>query len=378
MPIHGNVPGLGAVRVETSGGVIRSVEAGGSADGDLWLAPGFVDLQLNGFAGVDFSDPALEPEQAASVVPAVLETGTTTFCPTVITNTFDALARSFRVLEQARCASQAFARAVPCYHLEGPYLSPGGARGVHNPAWMHAPDQDEFARLQEAAGNRIGIVTLAPELPGAAEFIARAARAGVIVSIGHTDGGPEDVHRAATAGAGMSTHLGNGCPGLIDRHLNPLWAQIADDRLHAGMICDGFHLPEDVVRVIFRAKGIERLFLVTDASHVAGMPPGRYQLAGTDIELLPSGKVIKADGACLAGSALSMDRAVGNFMKLSGAALPDAVRAATENPARLLNRTEVCRAVEAGQPANLVLFRLHDGMPQVEAVYSAGEKSYGN
>lgn len=354
------------------------MEAGGSAPEGLWLSPGFVDLQLNGFAGVDFSDPALEPEQAASVLPAVLATGTATFCPTIITNTPEALARSFRVLEDARRASPAFARAAPCYHLEGPYVSPGGARGVHNPAWMRAPDWDEFARLQGCAGNRIGIVTVAPELPGASAFIARAARAGVIVSIGHTDGGPEDIHRAAEAGAGMSTHLGNGCPGLIDRHRNPLWAQMADDRLHAGIICDGFHLPADVVRVILRAKGVERIFLVTDASHVAGLPPGPYQLAGTDIELLPSGKVIKADGTCLAGSALSMDRAVGKFMELSGASLAGAVRAAAANPARLLGRPEVCSAIEAGQPANLVLFRLQDGMPRVEAVYSAGEKSYGN
>jgi N-acetylglucosamine-6-phosphate deacetylase len=365
--ITGTIPGIGAARVEISGGTIRAVEAGEPAS-ELWLTPGFVDIQLNGFAGTDFSDPDLEPEQAAAVLPEILRTGTTTFCPTLITNSPDALARNFRVLEAARRACPDFARAAPCYHLEGPYLAVE-ARGVHDARRMHAPDWDEFCRLQEAAGGRIGIVTVAPELDGAAEFIARAARAGVVAAIGHTVGKPEDMRRAADAGARLSTHLGNGCPNTIDRHFNPLWAQIADDRLSASLICDGFHLPADLVQVVLKAKGLERVILISDATHVAGLPPGPYQLAGVDIELLPSGKAIKADGACLAGAAVGMDRIVAGFMALAGATLEEALRAAVANPARLLGRAEICRAVEPGQPASLVSFRLEDGAVRVEAVY---------
>ena len=374
MHITGNVPGLGGARVEIAGGRIRAADA--AAPQENWLAPGLVDLQVNGFAGVDFSDPRLEPEQAAGVLPALWATGVTSFFPTLVTNTPEALCRGFRTLEAARRHSPAFDRAVPGYHLEGPYLSPGGARGVHEPRWMHLPDWDEFRRFQEAAGGRIAVVTVAPELPGALDFIARAAAAGLVVAIGHTDCAPEDIHRAADAGARMSTHLGNGCAQMLDRHANPLWAQMTDDRLSAGIICDGFHLPTDVVRTFVRAKGIERLVLVTDATHVATLPPGPYSIASTAIELLPSGKVVKADGACLAGSALGMDRAVANFMRLGGATLEDALRAAAANPARLLGGAGMCAAVATGEPANLVRFRMLDGVLEIEAVWLAGENVY--
>ena len=180
---------------------------------------------------------------------------------------------------------------------------------------MRSPNWDEFQRLQEAAGGNIAIVTLAPELPGACDFIQRARAAGVIAAIGHTDCKPEDVHRAVEAGATLSTHLGNGCANLIDRHQNPIWAQLACDRLHTSLICDGFHLPPDFVRVVSVVKGIGRCILITDAIHATNLPPGRYTFVGQAIELLPSGQVVTADRKCMAGSALSMNRAVVVFGK---------------------------------------------------------------
>jgi N-acetylglucosamine-6-phosphate deacetylase len=375
MVLEGNLPGRGCARVEVSGGQISRVTMDGPERADVpVLSPGLVDLQLNGCVGVDFSSPTLTPEEATRVLPALWNTGTTAFCPTLITNTIDALARSFRVLEAARRAARDFARCVPCYHLEGPYLSPGDAHGVHNPAFMHAPDWDEFQALQEAAGGNIGIVTVAPEWPGTAAFIERAAQSGVIVSIGHTDGGPDDVHAAVAAGARMSTHLANGCGQMLDRHFNPIWAQLACEELTSGIICDGFHLPTDVVKVIFRMKGPRRTVLVTDASHVAGMPPGPYTMVGTPIELLPNGKVIRFDGACLAGSALTMDQAVSRFMRLSGASLPDALEAATRTPARLLGRDSLCSEIAPGIPANLLVARHREGAFEVEQVYLAGDR----
>jgi N-acetylglucosamine-6-phosphate deacetylase len=374
LPISGNVPGFGCARLEVSGGTITAVEAAGPLD--TWLAPGFIDIQINGFAGVDFNDPLLEPEQAASVLPALWRTGCTTFCPTLVTNTLDALARNFRVLEAARRASRAFAHAAPCYHLEGPWVSPGGSRGVHNPAWMGPPDWDAFCRLQQAAGGRIRILTVAPEWPGMPEFIARAAASDVVVALGHTDASHQQIHHAAECGATLSTHLGNGCPGLIERHAAPLWAQMADGRLAAGIICDGFHLPADVVRVIARAKGIERLVLVTDAVHVATRPPGRYRIAGAEIELLPTGKVVKVGDTCLAGSAASMDGVVAGFMRLAGAGIEDAVRAATLNPARIIDSPQACRAVAPGQPANLVAFHTERDKLKVRTVWAAGEEVF--
>jgi N-acetylglucosamine-6-phosphate deacetylase len=223
---------------------------------------------------------------------------------------------------------------------------------------MHAPDWDEFQALQAAAGGNIGILTLAPELPGAIEFIRRVSASGVIVALSHTDGTRAHIHDAAAAGASLSTHLGNGCPALLHRHHAPFWAQLASDRLDASIICDGFHLPGDHVKIIQRVKGTDRCILVTDAVHVARLPPGRYSFGKGDVLLLPTGQVITADGGSMAGSTLSMDRAVATFMDMSGISLAEALRAATCNPARRLRRASVCRDLIPGEVANLVLFEL--------------------
>ena len=277
MRIEGNTCGGDLVRIEIHNDRISSVETLGPADpSELFLSPGFIDIQINGFAGVDFSSPVLTPEAAISVLPSLWRSGVTTFCPTLITNTHEQLLANFRILEQARQRDVRFAQAVPCYHLEGPYISPGPSHGAHDPKHMRAPDWGEFTALQAAAGGHIGIVTLAPELPGAIDFIHQARAAGIIVAISHTDGSLDDVHRAAEAGATLATHLGNGGPVFIDRHRAPFWAQLSDDRLSASIICDGFHLPPEVVQILVRVKGISRTILVTDAIHVAGRPPGPY------------------------------------------------------------------------------------------------------
>jgi len=374
-----NIPGKGLAQIEVEHGQISSVRMLGSDDpARPFVSPGFVDIQLNGFAGVNFSDPELDPEKAISVLPAIWKTGVTTFCPTLITNSLDQLARNFRVLEQARRLDARFARSAPCYHLEGPYLSPGEAHGAHDPALMRSPDWDEFSRLQEAAGGNIAIVTLAPELPGACDFIRRARAAGVIVALGHTDGGPEDIHKAIGAGAQLGTHLGNGCAPYIHRHLNPIWAQLASDQLKVSLICDGFHLPPDLVRVIYSVKGIHRIILITDAVHVANLPPGRYSLVGLEIELLPSGKVVAVNRQHLAGSALSMNRAVTVFEKFARVSLGDALQAATANPGKLLRSDGVCTDLAPGQPANLVTFRPEASALRIETVLLRGEQVYGD
>ena len=338
MEIKANIPGKGLAHVEVRDDKqIVSLSIVGPPNPERpYLSPGFVDIQVNGFAGVDFSDPKLEPEDLVNILPDIWKSGVTSFCPTLITNTLDCLERNFRTLEKARKLDAAFFQSVPGYHLEGPYLSPGGACGAHNPSLMRLPDWNEFLRLQEAAGGNIAIVTLAPELRGACEFIRRARAAGVVVAIGHTDAGPEHIHMAIEAGAELSTHLGNGCANLIHRHRNPLWAQIASDQLHASLICDGFHLPLDLVRAVVRAKGIGRCILVTDAVHVVTMPPGRYSLVDREIDLLTSGQVVTADRQSMAGSALSMNRAVVVFETFAQISLSKALQAASTNPGTLL------------------------------------------
>jgi len=378
--IQGNIPGRGFFRlaIDRSSGAISALQAlGPQRDQAPFLAPGLIDIQLNGFAGIDFSAPDLEPERALAVLEPLWRTGTTSFCPTLITNTPERLSRNFSILEQARRADPRFARSVPCYHLEGPYLSPE-ARGVHAAELLRLPDWDEFSEWQEDAGGHIGILTLAPELAGAVELTGRAWRAGVVVGLGHTVATPEVIHAAVRAGAELSTHLGNGCPQTLDRHRNPLWAQLNLDPLSASIICDGFHLPPDLVSVIYRLKRPGRCILITDATHVATLPPGRYTLVGTEIELLPDGKVIRADGGSLGGSSLAMNRAVSVFMRLAGAGLDEAIAAATYNPARLLRRPGLCAALVPGQPANIMRFRPAEEGLKIEAVYLAGEEVWAS
>jgi len=377
MQLEGNIPGVGCAKVVIAGELISSVAVRGAESAELpFISPGFVDIQVNGFAGVDFSGPELDAEKAISVLPALWSSGVTSFCPTLITNSLSEMARNFAILEQAARMNPDFAHAVPCYHLEGPYLSPLGSHGAHDPRWMRPPNWDEFLELQSAAGGRIGIVTLAPELPGAEDFIRKAHSAGVVVAISHTDGGPEDVHRAAAAGATLNTHLGNGCPAYLHRHKAPLWAQLAIESLHASLICDGFHLPPDVVKVIVAVKGIDKCIVITDAVHVALLPPGKYSLVGTEIELLPSGQVVRADRVSMAGSALTMNRGVAVFIKFAQCTLASAIQAATANPANLLRRPTVCSQVAAGQPANLVLFRREPETLKIESLVSRGRRVY--
>ena len=357
--IEGNIPGKGYARVAIESERITSVGIIGPEKlGSPFISPGFVDIQLNGFAGVNFSSPTLQAEGLIGVLAPLWKAGTTTFCPTLISNSHDGLLNNIRVLEEARRIDSRFAWAVPCYHLEGPYLSPLESRGAHDPKLMRNPDWAEFTRLQAAAGGRIGIITLAPELPGALEFIHQALAANVVVAISHTEAMPERIHQAADAGASLSTHWGNGCPVQIHRHNNPLWAQLAIESLWVSLICDGFHLPPDVVKVAARMKGIDKCILTTDATHVANMPPGRYSIVGTEIELLPTGQVVTADGRCMAGSSVTMNRCVSVFMQYAQVPLHDAIQASTENPARLLRRGEICSRIAEGGAGELGVVQL--------------------
>lgn len=322
-----------------------------------FVSPGFTDLQINGFGGINFSAADLTTDDLSRVLPLLWATGCTTFLPTLITNTETALIRSLRTLENARDTVPGWADSVPGYHIEGPFISAGNSRGTHNTRFMRAPDLAFFHNLQAAANGRIQMVTIAPELPGAHAFIRAVRGSGVTVALSHTDGGPADVHQAVAAGATFNTHLGNGCPALLHRHDAPFWAQLASDQLAAGIICDGFHLTDDMIRIIHRVKGRSRCALVTDAMHLAGLPPGRYSVVGVPIELQPQGKIVTVEGHSLAGSTLSMDRAVSHFRRVTNIGWTEAIEAATSVPAQSIRSNKICPQVRVGEPANLVFWR---------------------
>jgi N-acetylglucosamine-6-phosphate deacetylase len=294
-------------------------------------SPGFCDLQVNGFAGVDFNDPATRPEEVAQAAAAMESTGVTAFLPTLISSS---------LAHFGQCAASVLASGAPGVlglHMEGPYISPDeGPRGAHDPAAMMAASVDDFARRQEAADGRIRLVTLAPEVPGALDLIEQLVAAGVRVALGHTAASPETIVEAVRRGATLSTHLGNGCASTMPRHPNLLWEQLGQDGLHASFIADGHHLSASTLKAMVRAKTPARSLLVTDATAAAGAVPGEYTLGTRRIRLGADGRVTLLDGTRFAGSALTLDAAVGHVVRAAGIRVHEGLAMASTQPATYL------------------------------------------
>ena len=290
--------------------------------------PGFFDLQVNGFGGIDFNGPELTADRVAEAAERMRQTGVTRFLPTLITSSFAQFAASARVLTRSSDP------AVAGIHMEGPYLSAeDGPRGAHPRQHVVAATIDDFERRQESAGGRIVLVTLAPEAPGATRLIEHLARSGVRVAIGHTAADPAQIADAVSAGATLATHLGNGCAQLLPRHPNVIWEVLARDDLYASLIVDGHHLPASTVKAMVRAKEPGRTILVTDAIAAAASPPGRYRIGAVECELGSDGRVSLPGTPYLAGSSLTMDRAIENTARFTGLPLESVLPMATTIPA---------------------------------------------
>jgi len=328
---------------------------------DLRIAPGLIDIQINGYDGVDFNNPDTNTEQIVAATRQLWRTGVTAFCPTIITESFDHISKCVSNLVRAADESPEFARAMIGIHVEGPFISPeDGPRGAHPKQHARPPDWNEFQKWQDEALGRIRIITLSPEWPDAIDFIERAAAAGVVVAIGHTAATPAQIAAAALAGARLSTHLGNGSHAKIDRHPNYIWEQLANDDLWASFIVDGHHLPPSVVKCFLRSKGVARGILVSDAIAAAGKPPGRHRLGNVEVEVTPARRVCLPGTPYLAGSVLEMHEAVAKTVQFSDATLDDALRMASANPAELLGVGDEFGSIEIGSRADLVLFRWDD------------------
>jgi N-acetylglucosamine-6-phosphate deacetylase len=368
--------------VELQGAVVQNVDPylGRDSLDDVYLSAGFIDLQVNGFAGVDFNSPSASREAIAGAIRTMFSTGVTRFFPTVITGAPDTMLGALRNLADAREALE-FGSAMEAFHVEGPHISPeDGPRGAHPKEWVRPPDIEEFRRMQDAAQGHIRLVTIAPDWPETPRFIEQLSRQGVVAGIGHTQATPQQIRDAVSAGARMSTHLGNGGTSSLPRRDNYLFAQLAEDRLAASFIVDGHHLSESFLKIALRAKGIERSVLVTDAVAPAMSAPGPYTIGGVAVQLHEDGHVTlrgdDVDTGRLAGSALRMDQAISNVMRSADLSLAQAIIMATSNAARVGRIPGRLRGIQPGERADLVKFRLTGQRVEIMETWAGGTQVF--
>jgi N-acetylglucosamine-6-phosphate deacetylase len=351
------------VRVRVDGDRIAAVEPLGAAPDLPLLLPGLVDLQVNGFAGIDVNADNLGPADLVRLTVALGARGVTSFCPTIVTAPRERVLAALSVVAAARAANPLVANAVAGVHVEGPYLAADdGPRGAHDVRYLRDPDPDELAQWLAAVPGLVRLVTLAPERRGAVDYIRAATAAGIVVSVGHTAASPEQIRAAALAGARLSTHLGNGAHPVLPRHPNYLWAQLAADSMVASFIADGHHLPADTLTAMIRAKGPHRAILVSDSVALAGCPPGDYRTpVGGSVTVDHDGRIRLTGTELLAGAGRSLLDCVQWAARHTPFDFADVWTMASAGPARLLGLAD--RGVlSVGARADLVLIG-DDGVP---------------
>lgn len=364
------------VEITINGSVIKEIKTLENAASELPIvSPGFIDVQVNGYAGVSFTDNDLSVEGIKKATEGLWSEGVTTYLPTIITAGSETIKTNLKVLKQS-LEDEKISNSIPGFFLEGPYISPiDGFRGAHNAEFVRLPDWDEFQSFVKASGKKIIKTTVAPELEGAMEFIDNCRKAGIIVAIGHHNGSAAQIHEAAQRGAWISTHLGNGCANMIHRHNNPLWAQMADDRLTPTIIADGFHLNSDELTVFYKIKGAHNLLLISDITKLAGLPPGEYDWNGKLVLLTPEGKLRLPDLDVLAGASFSIRKGIGNMVKYVGCSLEEAIQMASSNQARMFGWDDR-GSIEVGKRADLVLLNIKESEVIVQKTILAGEVVY--
>ena len=344
-----------------------------------YLAAGLIDLQVNGYRGLDLNDGALTPARVSELTRMMPGLGVTTYLPTLITASRASLLSALAAIAEARRQDPLCARMIPFVHVEGPFLAPGdGPRGGHPREHVRSPDLDEVAEWQHVSGDLVGMITLSPHHDQIETFIRALTEQGILVGIGHTAATADQIRCAVAAGARLSTHLGNGAAATLPRHPNFIWAQLADDRLDAGFIADGFHLPADTFKAMLRAKGLERSYLVSDKTALGGMPPGIYdQPIGGRVEVGSDGRLSVVGTPYLAGASRPLRQNVALAIGMADLTLSQALQLATRNPGRFVGDRG---RLAVGEAADLILFDWDEGAASLDIrkTYVAGEKWRGD
>ncbi len=340
-----------------------------------YIGPGLIDIQINGYMGIDFSDQELSIADMRKATLALWEVGVTAYLPTLITNSQESLKKSFSLLSKV-LGDKEIGISIPGFHLEGPYISPvAGFRGAHLEKYIREANWDEFSELQKTAFKQIRLITVAPEINGAISFIRKCTDSGIVVSLGHHNGSSEIIKKAVGAGATMATHLGNGCANMINRHDNPLWPQLANDQITASVIADGYHLNQDQLQCFYKMKGLDRTILVSDALDLAGLPQGEYTRLERKVVLTEV--VTFPEENCLAGAASPLNICVSNMMKMTDCRLENAIQMASANPARAIGLKDVGE-LKQGKRGDIIFFNFKNGEMNIQKTMVSGKVVYSN
>lgn len=369
------------VSIEIKDGKIESVQQIdklSEKNNPVYIAPGLIDNQVNGFAGVSFTfgGSELTADGIKKATRKLWEKGVTTYLPTLTTNSQEVLLKNFSILNSVRNDEELLG-SIAGFHLEGPYISPeNGYRGAHPLKHVRKPNWNEFLELYEASGKGILTVTVAPDQDGAMDFISKCTHLGIIVALGHHNADKTMIDEAVLNGARTATHLGNGCANMISRRDNPLWPQLANDQLMASIICDGFHLRDEQIAVFYKVKGTEKTIITSDVTGFASLPPGEYRNEDNEIiELTNEGLLRYPAQNVLYGSACPISRGVVKIMKVTGCTLGEAVQMASTNPAKLYGLNDRGE-LEPGKRADLILFTVSEKDLNIKETYVAGQLVY--
>lgn len=356
---------LETVRISVADNAIRCVEPVVGIDTDIpYVGPGFFDIQVNGAVGVEFSSSKLTEEGVTSVLKKMLQDGVFRICPTLTTNAPQTMIEAARTIADALKHNPQYAPIVWGIHLEGPFISKAeGAVGAHPKKYCVPYSRELFDSIQTACGGLVKIVTLSPEYQDVGDFVRYLRSRGVLVAIGHTDANGKQLDEAVRAGASLSTHLSNATRHLLPKWENYFFGQLADDRLVASIIVDGFHISPQLVRAIVRTKGLDRLILISDQSPLAGFPPGKYSMELCDFEIQSNGKVTLAgDPNLLACASFPISNCVVNLATIENLKLSEVYPLATTCPARLLGAPRFSSGdgdfLEPGKLADFLVFRV--------------------
>jgi N-acetylglucosamine-6-phosphate deacetylase len=335
----------------------------------FFALPGFVDTHVHGAGGSDFMDADVEGVRTVARTHA--KHGTTAMLATTLTASRQDIDRAIGAIVEVMLDPNDDEATIIGIHLEGPYIC-AHRRGAQPEASIRQPSIDELVHWLEISGDRIKQITLAPEIEGAVPFIRYAVSRGVNVSIGHTDATFFEVEAAIAAGARIGTHLFNAMSGLSHRKPGAVGALLTDDRTHCELICDGLHIDPAVVKLAMRAKGTSRIHLITDAMSGASMPDGEYQLGGQPV-LVRGGAARLTDGT-LAGSVLTMNRALINAINFTEASIHEASHMSSLNAAFLCGADREMGTIEPGKRADIVIIDPLSG--EVQATFKAGRLAY--